>query len=246
MWPHIINNSKFLTRWGQILKVTWISNEWSLMLDLFSLHVIFFFFFCGYAGWIFCYLFEIFFFCTKIFTSAWLLGILTFYLHFLLRRLFPTFFPCCLLPILETLCIYSHFVKHFFLIYPFGLQILLRKVSPFLVGKAFLPFLTETEPSSILKFQRSPAEVPGLKILRLVTLNYWSFWAAKISILFLRVSLLYFSFLSFLWNKEHMELFPHLSALTHVFLFLQGVKTHFFPRKSATSILIFFLVLTLF
>lgn len=42
MWPHVINNIKFLGRWGRILKVTWISNEWSLMLDLFALNGIFF------------------------------------------------------------------------------------------------------------------------------------------------------------------------------------------------------------
>lgn len=53
-----INNSMFLRGWGEIFKFIWISNEWSVMLDVFSLDVVWFwfFFFFRYSRWIFLYL----------------------------------------------------------------------------------------------------------------------------------------------------------------------------------------------
>lgn len=140
MWPHVINNIKFLGRWGRILKVTWISNEWSLMLDLFALNGIFFFFMD-----ILDESFAIFWgdFLQK-FTSSWLLEIVTFYLHFLLKRQFPTFFSCSFLSILEALCSYSHFAKQY-LNLPIWSGDLPYENFPFFGRKAFLPLLIEIE-----------------------------------------------------------------------------------------------------
>lgn len=71
-----INNSIFLRGRGKVFEFVWISNEWSVMLDIFSPDVIFFF------SDILDESFANFFFPQKkIFTSSWLLEILNLYLH---------------------------------------------------------------------------------------------------------------------------------------------------------------------
>lgn len=225
MWPHIINNSKFLSRRGSAIKghlnLKWmIFNAWLILTECV------FFFFYGYFGWIFCYLFGVFL--TKKFASAWLLEILTLYFHFLLGKQFPTFFSCFLLSILETLCSHSHFRKQFFnlSIWPGDLP---YEKNPFFGRKA----LRKLKPSSILKFQRSPAEVLSLNILRLVTLHYWPFEQPRSPWFSWGFLSLYSNFPSSRSTWNYPPISVSRCALTHVFLFLQGVKTlHFFLKIS--------------
>lgn len=214
------------------------------MLDLFSLPAFFFFFLSmDILNEYFCYLFEVLF--TK--KNLLQLGFWKFSLCTsisCLEDISQHFFPCSLLSILKALC--SYFVKKFLnlSIWPEDLP---YEKFPLFSRKVFLPFLTQFEPSSILKFQMSPAEVPWLNILPLVTLSYWSFeqprspffsWGFLSCI---SIFPLFFYGIRSTWNYSPISV--------HSLMCFSSYKVWelcFFPWKSATGILIFFLVFTLF